>query len=203
MSNLITKATMSIPASVLTYFNDRPTKMAIDLLLTKKRPSVPEDVKWDELVSFYKAGLAAKQVETELAVLLCEVWAEVCRDMPPAWIGQQPHEQKKDCATDVAQVWEECCHTREYLKGDLSCEICVCIGKDVGFQVGYGLWQDGETLLGQSSPLGWEPPDEMCWSPEEAVPLDETINLANLRDLAEEGRTFIMKVVEEHEAQID
>ena len=202
MSETERKTTIFMPASVLTYFSDSATRMAADLILSQRRPSIPEDVKWGELGLFYRANLAAKQIEAEHAILLVDIWTKTCRNMPSDWTRPQPHEQGEDCAADLRTLWNESCFTREYFKDGFGCEIAICIGKEEGLQVGYGLWHDGETLLAENGPDGWEWSEEYCWSPEGAVSLQENIDLLKLRDFAREGRKYILKLVGLHEQRV-
>lgn len=191
--------TMPLPASVLSYYTDRPTEMAADLLLAKKRPTVPEDVTWQDLQAFYKASLAAKQIEAEHGIFLNELWKEVCEPMPEPWTCHEPHQQAKDCAIDLASIWEEHCFTREFFNGEYGCEIVTCIGKNEGIQVGFGLWHEGDNMLEGIPSEGWEDPDDIIWSPEEAVPIVAEIDLQKLRQLADEGMAFILNVAKQHQ----
>jgi len=202
MSEPVRRSSMPMPASVLSYFTDKPTEMATDLLLAKKRPSVPEDVAWNEIRAFYKASLAAEQVKAEHAIFLNELWEEACEPMASPWTSSEPHQQTEDCATDIRSIWDESCFTREFFNGDYGCEIVTCVGRDEGVQVGYGLWHDGESLFENDSPAGWESPEEMLWSPEGAVPVAEKIDLRKLRELAEEGRAFMLDALRKHERGI-
>lgn len=199
MSESLHRNTMSLPASVLSYFTDRPTEMATDLLLAKKRPSVPEDVAWKDLQAFYKASLAAKQIEAEHAIFLNEVWEKVCKPMPEPWMCHEPYQQTEDCAIDLASIWGERCFTREFFYADYGCEIATCIGKNEGIQIGFGLWHDNDNLLESVPSAGWEEPDDILWSPEGAVPIDEEIDLKKLRQLAAEGMAFVLGVAKRHQ----
>ena len=198
MPKSASRSSMLIPASVLSYFTDKPTGMATDLLLAKKRPPVPEDVHWGDLRAFYMASLAAKQVEAEHAIFLNELWEAVCEPMVAPWTSHEPHQQKEDCAVDLGPIWTESCFTREFYSEDYGCEIVTCIGKDEGIQVGYGLWHKGESLFPDDIPDDWECPDEMLWSPEGAVPIAADIDLRKLRQFAEEGTNFVLSVLETH-----
>lgn len=199
MSESARRSSMSMPASVLSYFTDKATELATDLLLAKKRPAIPEDVAWGDLHAFYKAILAAKQIETEHAIFLNELWVEVCQSMAAPWVPNDPHQQTADCAIDPGSIWAESCFTREFLNGAYSCEIMTCIGKDVGIQIGYGLWHDGENLLKSSPSPDWETPDDLLWSPEGAVPINQDIDLQKLRQLADDGMRFILDALKNHE----
>ncbi|MGB3752435.1 MAG: hypothetical protein WA954_00880 [Parerythrobacter sp.] len=201
MSESVRRSSMPMPASVLSYFVDKSTKMATDLLLAKKRPSVPEDIAWNELRAFYQANLAAKQIEVEHAIFLEELWKEVCEPMGVPWTIYGPHHQKEINAVDLRTIWDESWFLREFFKGQYSCEIAIYVGQDEGIQVGFGLWHEEDSLL-RSTPSGeWEEPDDILWSPEGAVPVAAQIDLQKLRELAKEGRTFTLNTLEKHEAR--
>jgi hypothetical protein len=191
-----------MPASVLSYFTDKRTRMATDLLLAKKTPPVPEDVGWIELRGFYQANLAAKQIEAEHAIFLNELWEETCKPMASPWKPSEPHQQTEDCSTDIRTIWNESCFTREFLNDDYGCEIVTCVGRDEGIQVGYGLWHKGESLFENDPPTDWENPEEMLWSPEGAVPIAAEIDLLTLRELAKQGMAFMLDVLKMHERGI-
>ena len=200
MRESLDRISMLMPASVLSYFIDRPTELATDLLLAKKRPIVPEDVSWLDLQAFYKASLAAKQIEAEHGIFLNQVWEKVCEPMPEPWECHEPHQQTEDCAIDLASIWGERCFTREFFYGDYGCVIATCIGKNEGIQIGFGLWHADDNLLESIPSLGWEEPDDIMWSPEGAVPIGEEIDLQRLRQLAAEGLSFILDVAKQHQA---
>lgn len=199
MSESVRRSSISMPASVLSYFTDKPTEMATDLLLAKKRPTIPEDVAWEDLHAFYKAILAAKQIEVEHAIFLNDLWVEICQPMNAPWVPNEPHQQNGDCAIDLASIWQESFFTREFSNGVYSCEILTFIGKDEGIQIGYGLWHDGENLLKSTPSPDWETPDDILWSAEGAVPITPVIDLQNLRQLADEGKRFLLDILKNHE----
>ena len=199
MSEFVRRASISMPASVLSYFTDRPTEMATDLLLSKKRPTMPEDLAWEDLHAFYQASLAAKQIEAEHAIFLNDVWMEICQPLAAPWVPNEPHQQIADCAIDLGSIWKESCFTREFFNGEYSCEILTSIGKDEGIQIGYGLWHDGENLLKSTPSPDWETPDDILWSPEGAVPINSNIDLQNLRQFSDDGKRFILETIKNHE----
>ena len=199
MSESVRRSCMPMPASVLSYFTDKPTRMATDLLLAKKTPPVPEDVGWIELRNFYQANLAAKQIEAEHAIFLEELWQEVCEPMGAPWRSYEPHDQKEINAVDLKTIWEESWFLREFSKGQYSCEIAIYVGKDEGVQVGFGLWDDEDNLLESLPSEEWEEPDDILWSEEGLVPIAAEIDLQKLRELAAEGRAFMLKALKKHE----
>lgn len=198
MSDPKRPSSMAMPASVLSYFTDRATRMATDLLLAKKRPILPEDIRWDDLRGFYKANLAAKQIEVEHAIFLGDLWEAVCQPMPSPWTFPQPHQQGDDCAMDLVSVWNESCFSREFFRGEWACEIVTCVGAEEGVQIGYGLWRDGEPMLAAALSDDWESPDEILWSREGLIPLSPVIDLPALQNLANEGRQAVFDVVKDH-----
>lgn len=199
MSKSVRRTSISMPASVLSYFTDRPTEMATDLLLAKKRPTMPEDVAWDDLHAFYQASLAAKQIEAEHAIFLNELWMEICQPLAAPWVPTEPHQQTGDSAIDLGSIWEESWFTREFCYGVYSCEILTSIAKDEGIQIGYGLWRDGENLLKSTPSPDWETPDDILWSAEGAVPINSNIDLQKLRELADDGKRLILETMKNHE----
>lgn len=190
---------MKTPGSVVAYCTDRSTKLAVDLLLAKKRPQFPEDLKWNELPDFYRANLAAYQVRIEFALFLNRVWDEVWSSMPEPWAAASPHDPGDRAVLSWDQIWDEDCFAREYTKGAWSCQLSVLRDDSDGLQLAFGIWQNGESIFGELDtaelPKSWEldGDHEYGWTDEGMLPITATVDLSSLKKQATVAQEFIAK----------
>ena len=68
---------IQVPESCRAYCKDRAVAVAVDAILDGKSLGVPVSLEWDELPSFHRAVLAARQVQCEYAIFLHELWNAV------------------------------------------------------------------------------------------------------------------------------
>src|SRR5579863_913134 len=64
--------TLSLPASVNFYMSSRANRNAIDLIIRK--PDLPSDLQWDEVLAFHDAVSTAHRVQLDYFSLLYDVW---------------------------------------------------------------------------------------------------------------------------------
>jgi len=63
---------LSLPASLRFYRSSRANRSALDLIISK--PELPADLRWDEVLAFHDAAMAAQRVQLDYFALLYKVW---------------------------------------------------------------------------------------------------------------------------------
>ena len=84
---------MIIPESVSAYLHDAGTRRAINGLRDVGAGDILDGLEWSELPRFYRALQAARQFETEWAILGCELWEATWSGLLPGWHSLSPDEQ--------------------------------------------------------------------------------------------------------------
>src|SRR3546814_5799708 len=164
---------VQISMGMLAYFGDSKTRSAVDLLLAKKRPSIPDDVKWDEGPGFFRALRAARQIQTDYAILLHEIWNSVWKPLPATiWKAKAPHEQADDGILDPSTIWTNSYALRLYERDKLSSELIVYVDNETGVQIGFNVTQNGKTKLPKVL-ADWEDNDGTFWSPSTLVKIQK------------------------------
>lgn len=114
---------VDIPAGLLAYFSDSKTEAAVDLLLAKQRPDVPDDVSWSDVPAYFRALRAARQIEVDYAILLHEIWSAVWKALPKPWVAKEPHEQVDDALLEPRRILGQNYALRAFERDKLRCEI--------------------------------------------------------------------------------
>lgn len=63
---------LSLPASLTFYTSSRANRNALDLII--RRPDLPSDLRWDEILAFHDAASAARRVQLDYFTLLYKAW---------------------------------------------------------------------------------------------------------------------------------
>ena len=149
--------TVDVPESVYAYFSDSKISSAVDLLLAKARPKIPEDLEWSEIPAFYRAIAAARQTQSDFAVLLHDVWFASWTNMPDPWQADGPSYAGQ--SAEVADVWESGYFSRTFKLDDARCELLVYLdGLAGGVQIGFELTRGKRSLVQKGDlQLEWEP----------------------------------------------
>ncbi|WP_439571848.1 hypothetical protein [Sphingomonas sp.] len=190
---------LKVPESVLAYHQQPSVRAAVDLLLSKQRPAIPEDLGWGEMQSFYRACLAARQTQFEHAMLLEEMWRAVWPIPDRAWTPLPPHKPgRSDLSPDPANIWEDS-FGRRFVQPSLALELAVSLNDVTGFQLGIGMWRgknDEENLLETEAPDGWasEHGYDFIWTQHQIVPLSEDISLEPFKRWTEEAMGLVSRL---------
>lgn len=190
---------VQIPSGLLSYFNDSKTEAAVDLLLAKKRPSIPDDVEWNEVPDYFRALRAARQIQADLAILVHEIWHAVWKPLPAPWTAKAPHEQVDDGLLDPHTIWGQWYALRSYGLGKLRSELLVYADNESGVQIGFNVLQDGKSKLHSKSKIkqdiaGWEDDGVTLWSPSGLVKIQKGLNFAPLAPFVDEAFKVIKDV---------
>lgn len=189
-----------VPESVLAYFQQPAVETAVDLLLSGKEPKVPGNLRWEDVSSFYRACLAARQVTIEYAIFLEEVWREVWIDGPTGWKPCPPSAPARpDLGVGVGNVWSEGCFSRRFERKDLALELSVFMWTEKGLQLGILLYDEQETVLLDAAELEhWEQEGDLdtYWTQDEIVQLADTISAEPFKPLTDQARRAISNAVE-------
>lgn len=175
---------IEVPESVLAYFQQPAVRTAVDLLSGRRDPRIPDHLGWDELSTFYRACLAARQVPIEFAIFCEELWREVWGTPPDRWKSPPPNRPgRADLGVGYATVWDEGCLTRVFSSGNRSIELAVGLWDDVGIQIGILLYDlEEEVLLDEDVLTGWAQEGEwLFWTQEEITPLSAKVDLEPFR----------------------
>ena len=184
---------VQISAGLLAYFTDSKTEAAVDLLLAKKRPSIPDDVTWNEVPEFFRALRAARQIQADYAILLHEIWNAAWKPLPSPWKGKAPHDQGDDGLLDPSTIWNNSYALRAYERDKLTSELVVYADNESGVQIGFNVSQNYKTRLPKLV-NGWESDDGTFWSPASIVKIRKGLDLAPLEPWAAEAMKIIKGV---------
>ena len=188
---------IKVPANVLAYCLNEDVRGAVDLLLSKRRPSVPDDLKWGELEKFFRAIGAAQQVRVDMATFLDQIWRAVWTDLPNPWESKPTDTQR----LDLLSIWDDGVLRRTYThktSKSLTCELLIFANHSEGVQVGIDLKKGKANAFGKKEkPPGWEIYDGCIWSPEKAVPITKTIDPEDLKPFARQARDLALKRIKE------
>lgn len=176
---------ITVPQSVLAYYQQLDVQTAIDLLRGSKDPKVPPSLRWDQVEGFYRARLAALQMPIEYAIFLETLWRAVWTEVPSGWKPRKPSEPARpDLSIGVATIWDEGCFSRRFERGDHALELMVGLDVEEGLQVGVLLYDGEENVLLNANLLeGWvqHPDVDTYWTEEPITPLSETIAIEPFR----------------------
>jgi hypothetical protein len=175
---------VDVPAGLLAYFSDRKTEAAVNLLLNKQRPDVPDDVSWSEVPAYFRALRAARQIEVDYAIFLHEIWGAVWKAPPKPWVAREPHEQVDDALVDPRRIFSQNYAVRVFERDKLWCELLVYGHREAGIQIGFNVYQGQRSKLPKALP-DWENDEGTRWSPSNLVKLKRTIDLTPLRTYAD------------------
>lgn len=185
---------VQIPPGLLSYFTDKKTQAAVDLLLAKKRPQMPDDVGWDEVPDFFRAVRAARQIQADQAILLHEIWNAVWKPLPAPWKAKAPHEQSDDGALDPNVIWGNSYLLRSFDRDKLTSELVIYIDGEAGVQIGFNLFRNTTSKLPKQL-SSWEEDDGTFWSPSTLISTRRNLNLGPLQPYAAEA----LKIIRRHE----
>ena len=183
---------VQISQGLLAYFSDEKTQAAVDLLLAKKRPQMPDDVGWDEVPDFFRAVRAARQIQADQAILLHEIWNAVWKPLPAPWKAKAPHEQGDDGALDPNVIWSNGYLLRSFARDKLTSELHIYVDGEAGVQIGFNLSQNTKSKLPKQL-ARWEDDDGTFWSPSALVETRRNLNLDPLQPLAAEALKIIRR----------
>lgn len=186
---------VDVPESVYAYFTDRRIRSAVDLLLSKGRPKVPEDIGWAELPAFYRAVAAARQTQSDLAVFLHEFWTATWEDMPRPWQAEYPSGAGQN--VDMFDIWDNDHFTRTFKRDGMTCELSVYLdGAEEGIQIGFELLRGNRSLVKTGDMQGWEQDSNCFWSPENELPFSRCMDLKKLEGFVSKARDVIAEKAE-------
>lgn len=185
-----------LPASLAAYMTDPKIRTAIQLLLAKKRPKPPENLKWSELERYHRAQLSVRQLQYDYATALIRIWGETWGDLS-GWVPVDPAKQSSDASVELESIWSNAYFAREFVSGGNTAELGVYADEDVGFQLALGVWRRSKSLLSAKSLPDWELDDEYCWTDEHLVPPDGKVDLTPLRKSALQAKEWLAKIEEE------
>ncbi len=190
---------VQISPGLLSYFSDSKTEAAVDLLLAKKRPSIPDDVEWNDVPDYFRAVRAARQIQVDLAILLHEIWNAVWKPMPAQWKAAAPYEQVDDGLLDPHTIWGQWYALRSYERGNLRSELLVYADHESGVQIGFNVLQNNKSKIHGKSKItqdlaSWEYDGETLWSPTGLVRVQKGLNLAPLAPFVDEAIEVIKDV---------
>lgn len=84
---------MLIPKSVAAYVHDGGIRRAVKELIGLDPDEILDGMAWGELARFYRAQLAARQLEAEWGVFALEAWEAVWGGLLDHWRSLSPDEQ--------------------------------------------------------------------------------------------------------------
>lgn len=84
---------MEIPQSVREYVTDGGVRRAVNELLRIADGDILEGLEWSELERFYRAQLAARQLESEWAIFGIFAWQEIWNGLLAHWDELSPDQQ--------------------------------------------------------------------------------------------------------------
>ena len=182
------KKLLSIPESVFAYLTQQEVRTAVNLLASKKKPPVPEEVRWNDLESFYRGVLSMQQVQAEFAMTLAKLWQETWGQVDIDWSSGSPQEPGEDGSLDVGEIWRENCFTRVFGKDVFVCHLCSYATYDEGLQLGFAIWkgEDDKKILKKMEVEGWEYDDEFgyMWTTADLRPREREMDLLPLVEAA-------------------
>lgn len=176
---------VTLPESVHRYCTDDRIRSAVDLLLSRKSPKMPDGLQWNEVQDFYRACLAAQQTQIEWALALESVWTAIFADQTVGWRPSSISQQTKDSSIrlDVEYLWENGEFTRDLVRADHYLQALVELHSDNGLRIAMGLWSCDQ-LIDVNVLSGFRVIDGWLYSGWE--PFNETLELdiGRLRSLA-------------------
>ena len=183
---------VEIPEGLMAYFHNETICEAVNLLLSKKRPPLPDNVEWNDVPDFFRSVRAARQIQGDYAILLHEIWNAVWQPLPEPWYAYEPHEQSGEGVLDPGIIWDQNFALRyfEIEERELYCELIVSAGIDGGVQIGFYLTKGEEAAL-SSRIKGWDREGDVFWSPAGLVELASSIALNPLKKFAQEAIEII------------
>lgn len=189
---------ITVPESVFAYFTQPAIQTAVDLLLTRKEPKIPGNLTWNEVSSFYRASLAARQVPTEFAMFTEQLWREIWTDVPTCWRPIPPSKPARpDLAVGVSTVWDQGCFSRRFECSAYALELSAGLWLDTGLQLGVLLYDKQENVpLRKEDLVGWaqENGTDTFWTQDGAGSLSKVIAPADFRGLAKQALDAVATV---------
>lgn len=182
---------VQISSGLLAYFNDNKTRAAVDLLLAKKRPPIPDDVRWNDVPDFFRAVRAARQIQADQAILLYEIWNAVWKPLTAPWKALAPHEQSDDGTLDPVSIWANGYLLRSFERDKLTSELIVYVDSEAGIQIGFNVFQNTKPTLTKKILASWEYADGTFWSPSLPVGKRRDLNVGPLQSYTAEARKII------------
>jgi len=182
---------VEVPQSVIAYLTDTRVSGAVDALLSKDKPKIPEDLEWSELSSFYRAVAAATQTRSDFAALLHDVWSGTWRQFPGLWEPDEPYAGGQ--STNLPEIWSNGYLSRTARWREVTCELCVFLDSaKEGIQIGFELLKSNKSLVRNGDlELAWEADANCFWSASRTLPLDTSIDLRELDAFREEALDVI------------
>lgn len=182
---------MLIPESVTAYVHDGGIRRAVREIIGLGPDEILDGVAWSELGRFYRAQLAARQLESEWATFALDAWEAIWGGLLDHWTALTPDEQMAYDAdvginlasltdTDDDSLWFGRMFTSRSFH--LYASLSATPSKGLRLKVSCDK-ADRPIAFGQLGPTKDEYDD---WTSDLAVPLNETdIDLQPLRALAE------------------
>ncbi|SHM44902.1 hypothetical protein SAMN05518668_109177 [Sphingobium sp. YR657] len=181
---------ITVPQSISAYFEQSAVQAAVDLLLAKKEPKVPDNLQWKDLPAFYRASLAARQVPIEFAIFTEELWRRVWGEVPSDWKPCAPSAPARaDLSVSAWTIWDEGCFSRRFERAGVALELSAGLWSDTGLQLGILLYDTDDRRLLDTWPLhGWDREGyDTVWTQDEITPFGETIMLEPFKPWTDQG----------------
>lgn len=182
---------VEVPKSVIAYLTDARVSGAIETLLSKDKPKIPEDIEWSELPSFYRAVAAATQARSDFAAFLHDVWSGTWQRFPDLWEPEEPYAGGQ--STNLPDIWSNGYLSRTARWREVTCELCVYLDSaKEGVQIGFELLKSNRSLVRSDDlQMAWEADVNCFWSASRTLPLDTSVDLRELDAFREEALAVI------------
>jgi hypothetical protein len=179
-----------IPASVRAYVHDGGIRRAIRELMDLPSDQILEGLGWSELARFYRAQLAARQLESEWAVFALDLWEEVWGGLLDHWTALTPDEQminENDVGLDLAALSDADDHSlwfgRLFTKGSFTFYASLSALPSSGLRLKVSCENDSRSI--GFADLGATSDEYANWTSDLTLPLDrEATDPAPLREIA-------------------
>lgn len=195
---------ITVPQSVFAYFHEPDVSTAVDLLVDadfsrKKKPPIG-GLRWDQVATYYRACLAARQTPIEFAIFTEALWRAAWVDIPTVWTPLTPDDVAgTGCSTEIAYVWSERIFSRRFEQAGYALELYAGAWADEGAQIGLALLdKEGTEILVANDLNGWEHNEEYdnFWTPAKLVPLSSTIDTSAFTTLATEALSAVHRAMQ-------
>lgn len=180
-----------IPDSVLTYLHDGGIRRAVRSLIDLEEDAILDGLDWSELSRFYRAQLAARQLQAEWGLLALELWNAIWGGLLDHWQPlsldeQMAHEEDVKlhvaslCDVEDGGLW----FGRLFTKGDFTFYANLLAVPSSGLRLQFSCDSYKRSLKFPELDATKETDDDY-WKARMILPLDKAeVDIAPLRDLA-------------------
>ena len=164
--------TISIPQSLYGYHTDRMIRSVVDSLLEQKASTLPVDMEWDDLETYYEAWLSARKVKVDKALFLKKLWEVVWKPLledHTIWSIEEMVEGAPDINPTLEIIWDDgfyCGHIIHSNQSEFYIQTYISIKASEGVQIGIKIYdENGNRCLPDRSELSnvWTEEDEESW----------------------------------------